>query len=452
MVVWTVFAVPVVFPTFARETDSYQINYSQQDITVYLGTSASMLTFLVIILAVFRLRFASFSFIIVYFLITYEVLSDFAACYFGGVSGDLYAQTNVWGNNHLFDKSRKFGICHESHFPGFQNTCLAAVLLLVLSYSLEVFQRKDFIQAQMVLLESERSDNLLQNILPPVIIKKLKSTGGRATAQSHDEVTILFSDVVAFTVMSAQITAKQLIELLDHLFHATDALAADNGVEKIKTIGDCYMAVAGLPDKNPMHAKAMARFALRLVQAICRGTFKNPATQEPIEVRVGIHSGHCIAGVLGQKKFAYDVWGDAVNTASRMESHGEPGKVHVSESTAELIDEDFFTESRGVRQIKGKGEMHTYFVVDERRHAKYKSYVVTSNEDIQVQTKSLADVLETAKERVPLDDINAMISEFSTQIVRGAPHGENYRHTREPVAMAHRKERRCSMEEYYRDV
>jgi len=436
MLTWAVFLVPIVLPDFSRETDSYVIiGDNHQRITVYLASSASILTFLVIILAVFRMRFASFAFIMLYFLIAYEALIYIAACIFGGKSDSTYDRLNVWGDDALYSRSRKYGVCHYTHFPSFQNTSLASVLLLVLSYSLEVLQRKDFIQAQMVLAESKRSDTLLQNILPPLIIKKLKDTGGRATANEHDEVTILFADVVSFTVMSSQISAKQLVTLLNDLFNSFDALAAENGVEKIKTIGDCYMAVAGIPDKNPMHAKAMSRFALRLCQTIRRGTFKNPATNESIEVRVGLHSGRCIAGVLGQKKFAYDVWGDAVNTASRMESHGEAGKVHISEATAELINDDFFVESRGVRQIKGKGEMHTFFLVDERGHAKYASFFVTGNKDIHEQTKALADALETAKGKVPLDEVNAMISDFSAQIVRGRVHESAFRYTRGPTVI-----------------
>jgi len=242
-----------------------------------------------------------------------------------------------------------------------------AASLSFLGYLIECQQRKDFIQASVAWKEGCRSEQLLQNILPKPVIRQLKAAGGQtAIAQKHSQASILFADVVSFTTMSAQISAPTLVDLLNQMFHSLDELAQTNNVEKIKTIGDCYMAAAGLPIASPNHALNIARFALQLLQVIGTGIFKNPATNNPIQVRVGIHSGEVVAGVLGHKKFAYDVWGDTVNTAARMESHGQPMRLHCSSDTYNLLKEDFVCEAREIMTIKGKGEMQTYFVVSER--------------------------------------------------------------------------------------
>jgi len=244
--------------------------------------------------------------------------------------------------------------------------CLIASLAF-LGYLIECQQRKDFIQASIAWKEGCRSEQLLQNILPRPVIQQLKAAGGHtAIAQKHRQASILFADVVSFTTMSAQISAPTLVSLLNQMFHRLDELAQTNNVEKIKTIGDCYMAAAGLPIASPNHAQNIARFGLQLLQVIGTGILKNPATHKPIQVRVGIHSGEVMAGVLGHKKFAYDVWGDTVNTAARMESHGLPMRLHCSSDTYNLLKEDFVCEAQEIMTIKGKGEMQTYFVVSER--------------------------------------------------------------------------------------
>lgn len=251
--------------------------------------------------------------------------------------------------------------------------------LAFLSFTMEVLQRKDFVQASMVFKESQRSDMLLYNIFPDVIVERLKDEGSKkAFAESHDGVTVLFADVVSFTNMSAQISPQVLVELLDSMFLKFDDLAVKNGAEKIKTIGDCYMAAAGLPLCSPDHAKTMARFGLQMLELVSSGQMRNPATYEPIRVRVGIHSGPCVAGVIGHKKFAYDIWGDTVNTASRMESHGDPMRLHCSSDTYDLIKDDFFCEAREMMQVKGKGSMQTYFVVKEKPAAIGKSFVAST--------------------------------------------------------------------------
>eukprot|EP00929_Paragymnodinium_shiwhaense_P086657 TRINITY_DN47129_c0_g2_i1.p1 TRINITY_DN47129_c0_g2~~TRINITY_DN47129_c0_g2_i1.p1 ORF type:complete len:527 (+),score=129.67 TRINITY_DN47129_c0_g2_i1:119-1699(+) len=256
-------------------------------------------------------------------------------------------------------------------------TCVGGSFL---SHSIEVLHRKDFVQACSAWKESARSDLLLDNILPGPIIKQLKVSQG-AIAQSYEQATVLFADVVSFTTMSAQITPVSLVNLLNRMFRRFDQLAEINDVEKIKTIGDCYMAAAGLPLENPAHAQTMARFGLQMLAVVASGELRSPATDEAIRVRVGIHSGPCVAGVIGQNKFAYDVWGDAVNTASRMESTGEAMRLHCSADTHDILQEDFVCEAREPMQVKGKGLMQTYFVVAERLAASQKSFVRTTTTD-----------------------------------------------------------------------
>lgn len=251
-----------------------------------------------------------------------------------------------------------------------------------LSYSFEVLQRQDFIMSSMAWRESHRSTLLLHNILPSTVVHQLKELTHRGTlrcedptiAESFDCVTVLFADVVSFTTMSAQITPVRLVQLLNHMFQRFDELAQQNEVEKIKTIGDCYMAAAGLPMPNENHAKTMARFGLQMLEVVGMGNLRNPATDLPIQVRVGMHSGPCVAGIIGHKKFAYDIWGDAVNTAARMESHGEPMKLHCSQDSFELVRDDFQCQARERMNVKGKGEMQTYFVVSEKESADIKSF------------------------------------------------------------------------------
>lgn len=191
-----------------------------------------------------------------------------------------------------------------------------------------------------------------------------------ALAEAFDSVTILFADVVGFTKISSRVTPEQLVLLLNELFTVFDNLADANGLEKIKTIGDAFMAAAGLPNPHPLHAHAAARMALQMTEAV---SMFCDDLGNPLLIRIGLHSGSCVAGVIGRRKFIYDVWGDCVNTASRMESHGEPMRVHCSQETADKIQHDFELEYRGEMEIKGKGKMKTYFIVAEKPHSKFRS-------------------------------------------------------------------------------
>ena len=206
--------------------------------------------------------------------------------------------------------------------------------------------------------EKKRSEDLLLNILPAPIAARLKeSTGAIADAVPH--TSVLFSDIVGFTVLSTSVTPAELVALLNTIFSRFDALADKHGVEKIKTIGDAYMAVAGLPDARDDHADAMVAMALDMRDAMADLRVELAAD---IQVRIGVHSGPVVAGVIGARKFAYDLWGDTVNTASRMESHGVAGAVQISDATRQLLGDSFAFEARGEIAIKGKGPMATFLV------------------------------------------------------------------------------------------
>jgi class 3 adenylate cyclase len=207
-------------------------------------------------------------------------------------------------------------------------------------------------------IEQERSEKLLLNILPKPIADRLKK-GAHTIADSFPEVTVLFSDLVGFTELCAGITAADLVEKLNEIFLAFDILTDLHGLEKIKTIGDAYMLVGGLPTPRDDHVEAVANMALDMFEAIAQLNRKNNAN---FKIRVGIHTGPVVAGVIGKNKFNYDLWGDAVNVASRMESHGIPGGIQVSEATYHFIKDKFIFERRGPIEVKGKGEMVTYLL------------------------------------------------------------------------------------------
>ena len=214
--------------------------------------------------------------------------------------------------------------------------------------------------------EKKRSDDLLLNILPSEVAEELK-TNGQAAAKHFQNVTVLFTDFKGFTAMSERLTPTELVKDIHECFSAFDRIMEKHGIEKIKTIGDAYMAVGGLPSLNTTHALDVVRAALEIRDFIAEGKALRISKGLPFfEVRIGIHTGPVVAGIVGVKKFAYDIWGDTVNTASRMESSGEVGHVNISETTYALVREQGgsllrFTP-RGKVQAKGKGEMEMYFV------------------------------------------------------------------------------------------
>lgn len=206
--------------------------------------------------------------------------------------------------------------------------------------------------------EQAKSEALLLNILPKEIATVLKQRQG-IIADYFAEVSVLFADIVNFTPMSSTVTPIQLVELLNDIFSYFDSLVDKYHLEKIKTVGDCYMVVAGVPSQRADHAKVLVRLALD-VQSYVKG--RSFLGGKQVAFRIGINSGPVVAGVIGRRKFSYDLWGDAVNTASRMESHGVGGTIQISPTTYELIKDEFLCEPRGTINIKGKGEMPTWLV------------------------------------------------------------------------------------------
>jgi class 3 adenylate cyclase len=231
-----------------------------------------------------------------------------------------------------------------------------ATLALVL-----YFFYADLLRAEDALArEHERSENLLDNILPRSIARRLKNDKA-SIADGFAEVSVLFADLVGFTDLSARMPPAELVQLLNRIFSELDDMTEQRGLEKIKTIGDAYMVAAGLPEPRADHAQALVAFALDLLDTVER---LSRETGQALTVRIGIHTGPVVAGVIGKRKFIYDLWGDTVNVASRMESHGVPGRVHVSSAVARRLDDTIdieIAEGRTI-QVKGKGEMVTHLV------------------------------------------------------------------------------------------
>jgi adenylate cyclase len=219
-------------------------------------------------------------------------------------------------------------------------------------------QRRDALAA--LRLEQAKAENLLLNILPRSIADRLKAES-EPIADQIGSASIMFADVADFTPWSQGLPPAEVVGYLDHLFRRLDELAERYGVEKIKTIGDCYMVAAGVPTPRPDHARALALMALDMLEA-CSEEIGHLG----LELRVGINSGPVVAGVIGRKRFLYDLWGDAVNTASRMESHGTPGRVQITRATYELLADEFECEPRGTIAIKGKGEVEAWYLIGRR--------------------------------------------------------------------------------------
>lgn len=211
-------------------------------------------------------------------------------------------------------------------------------------------------------LEQEKSEQLLLNILPEPIAAQLKQSQEHI-AENFEEVTIMFADIVGFTPLSARLEPIALVDLLNKIFSTFDELAEELGLEKIKTIGDAYMVAAGLPIPRPDHAEAIADMALAMQAAVNKFQIE---VGDSFQIRIGINSGVVVAGVIGIKKFIYDLWGDAVNVASRMESSGEPGRIQVTAATYKLLLDKYLFEERGNISVKGKGEMKTYWLLGKK--------------------------------------------------------------------------------------
>jgi len=246
--------------------------------------------------------------------------------------------------------------------PGWFTTTMLALNVIVagsvvfMLLALFAQQRRD---------AQEVADSLLLNVLPRSIAERLK-TQTQAIADSFSSASILFADVVDFTPRAERLSAPDVVGLLDRLFGHFDAMVERYDLEKIKTIGDCYMAAAGIPVPREDHARALALIALDMLEAV-RST--GQMGDLGLELRIGINSGPVVAGVIGRKRFLYDLWGDAVNVADRMQTHGTPGRIQVTRATYELLKDEFVLEPRGTIEVRGKGEMETWYLVGQRERA-----------------------------------------------------------------------------------
>ena len=230
---------------------------------------------------------------------------------------------------------------------------------------LTIRQLQKQLQAQNSLLrqEQEKSERLLLNILPQSIVNQLKEDQN-AIAEQFNEATFLFADLVGFTGLSAAMTPEEVVNLLNEIFSTFDRIVERQGLEKIRTIGDSYFVAGGLPVRRDDHAEAIAEMALEMQREISRFQWSNG---ESIKLRIGINTGGpIVAAVIGLKKFAYDVWGDTVNIASRMESQGVPGKIQVTSATYERLRGQYLFEERGVISVRGKGKMTTYWLLGKQ--------------------------------------------------------------------------------------
>lgn len=243
---------------------------------------------------------------------------------------------------------------------------IALILICLLAFGL--YRRYLFIQKTKQIIEKERnrSDELLLNILPKETANELKLKG-KVAAKKFESVTVLFSDFKAFTQYAEQLSPELLVERVDYYFSGFDQIIEKHGLEKIKTIGDAYMCASGLPFPTKDHATKMVLAAFEMAEFVKDAKKENSPNQ--FEVRIGINTGPVVAGVVGSKKFAYDIWGDTVNIAARMESNSEPGKINISENTYQLIKGEFECEYRGEIEARNRGMMKMYYVKERKRNA-----------------------------------------------------------------------------------
>ena len=251
-------------------------------------------------------------------------------------------------------------------FARINNLVIGLLCILLL---MGVFNREVLKTETNLVQERERSDRLLHAVLPQKIANELRKSDSMI-ANRHPEVTVLFADIAGFTPWSSKQEPEVVVSLLEKIFSRFDARLSELGAEKIKTIGDAYMVVSGAPDTRADHAHVIANLALALLEEI---KLIRQQTGIDLDVRIGIHTGSVIAGVIGAVRFSYDIWGDTVNTASRMESHGQAGRIQISQQTKERIAQKFNVESRGIIDVKGKGEMETWWLLEPKTDAELAS-------------------------------------------------------------------------------
>ena len=227
------------------------------------------------------------------------------------------------------------------------------------SFHVQRYARENYRALKLLDESRQKSEELLLNILPAAIAERLKKSLG-TIADGFNDVTVLFADIVDFTRLSGRYSSEIIVQLLNEIFKQFDTISKKYGVEKIKTIGDAYMLAAGVPEEQDNHCAVVAECALDMLAAVKKITAPNG---NPIEIRIGIHTGPAIAGIIGTHKFSYDLWGDTVNTASRMESYGDAGRIHVSKDIYEKLKDKFIFEPREQIEIKGKGKMQTWWLI-----------------------------------------------------------------------------------------
>ena len=292
-------------------------------------------------------------------LMTWSVLAPFCALMFQTVRKAVWwfgAYLVLLGISLVFDP-----LVQQWAVPMPQETSMLFFGMNIVGPSLTIFMTMlYFVNAFQ--REHEKSESLLLNILTAAIAERLKE-GDEVIADAHREVTILFADIVDFTGLASRMGAEQLVVLLNAVFSSFDRLTAQHGLEKIKTVGDAYIVAAGLPEPRPDHAEATADLALEMLAEAAR---ISEEFGEPISLRIGINTGPVVTGVIGAQKFAYDLWGDAVNIASRMESQGVKNRIQLAEATYELLKSSSECEEHSAIAVKGKTEMQTYFLIGKR--------------------------------------------------------------------------------------
>ncbi|OIQ04239.1 MAG: hypothetical protein AUK36_00250 [Zetaproteobacteria bacterium CG2_30_59_37] len=253
-----------------------------------------------------------------------------------------------------------------SHEPGFTSSTLfmicATLITIASSIMTSGLRKREFFARMQLREEQRRSERLLLNILPAPIAARLKH-GEETISDSFNDISVLFADIAGFTRMADTMQPADLVGLLNGLFSDFDTLVEQHGLEKIKTIGDAYMVVGGAPKPFPGHAARMADLALGMINAT---HIFNLRTGRNLEIRIGMHKGPAVAGIIGLNKFSYDLWGDSVNTASRMESHGIAGRIQISEDMYRQLRDSHLFEERGEIEIKGKGRLNTWFLLARR--------------------------------------------------------------------------------------
>lgn len=250
------------------------------------------------------------------------------------------------------------GMVHFLYVTLSSTVFILVIIFFTLFYN-EILRTEDLLQK-----EYRRSEGLLLNILPAEIVRRLKQDGD-TVADSYPSVTILFADLVGFTDVASRLEPEVLVGELNELYQEYDRLIESYGLEKIKTLGDAYMVAGGIPVANDHHMETIAGLALDMREL----TRNHKISGNNLDLRIGFHTGPVVAGVIGKHKFSYDVWGDAVNLASRLESTGEPGRIHVSEFCYRRLRNEFLLEARGETEIKGMGSMRTYFLTGRRYSA-----------------------------------------------------------------------------------